>query len=95
MASLSGSAGQHVLRLAGDGVGVAAGPGHRRVGAQQPQRLVEPGVVAEVAGEQRLEPGVGRVVGGEDVEHREGALALAQVGARRLAGLVGLATRCR
>ena len=56
----------------------------------RPQRLGEPGVVLEVAGEQLAQPGVGRVGGGEHVEDGQGALALAQVGARRLAGLVGL-----
>ena len=85
-----GQRGEHVLRLARHGVRVLAGHAHGPVCAQQAERLGEARVVLEVAGEQLLQAGVGRVGRGEHVQDGQGALALTQVGAGRLAGLVGL-----
>ena len=53
----------------------------------RPQRLGQPRVVGEVAAQQLAQPSAGRVVGGQREQHRQRADALAQVGARRLAGL--------
>src|ERR671912_91227 len=86
----AGEVDEHVLRGTCHGVGVLAGAVHGRVDPEQGQRLAHVGVVREVAGEQRPQPCVTRIRGGEHVQDGQGLLALAQVGPRPLAGLVRL-----
>ena len=63
--------------------------------AQQLERLGVLVVVVQRPGQQLAQPGVGRVGRAQRVEHRQRRHALAQVGARRLAGLGRVAARRR
>ena len=89
----TGSVGQHLeqrLGLGREADHVGARLGHRRVRAQQGERLGVRGVLGEVRGQQLEQPGVGRIGGTLRDQHRQRGHALAEVGAGRLAGLLGL-----
>ena len=83
-------ASRRLLGPGGLGQHVVAGLVHGRVAAQQVEGLGVLGVVGQRAAEQLEQPGVGRVGGGLGHEDGEGGYALAEVGAGRLAGRVGL-----
>ena len=91
---MAGPAGSGASSSAGLGAhltGVLAGQAHGVVAAQQPQGLgVQGVVVAQVGAQQLVQPGVGGVPERSASSTGQGRHALAQVGARGLAGLPGL-----